>query len=182
MAGNPTVMRPEEIVAEILEIRDDLTRKSSRLAELSQALHDQARRRGARREYERLSTLVNELDGFLRTASGEQAEEAQTELARAQYEQRAQRERIAAYTVFSSTWTRFAGMLAQALQRARSAERLVGQLPARTEEEPRARRRPEPVEAAAPPVAHAEPVPQRTMLEELIEMYGSELVGDADRR
>ncbi len=183
MAGNPTVMPPEQLVAEIYEIRDDITRKASRLAELSQALYDQARRRGARREYERLASLVGELEGFIRNASGEQAEEAQAELVRAQHEQRVQRDRLAAYTVFANTWTRFAGMLVQAVQRARSAERVLSQLPpvAQTEQ-PRGRRVPEPVEATPPPAPHADPVPQRTMLEELIEMYGAELVGDADRR
>lgn len=77
------------------------------------------------------------------------------------------------YLTYANAWTRFAGMVSQGIQRTRSAERVLGLL-----EDPAPDTR---VEQAPAPEARSMPV-RSSALEDLIAVYGEEVVGDADQR
>jgi hypothetical protein len=78
------------------------------------------------------------------------------------------------YTTYANSWSRFAGMVQQGLQRTRHADRVLGLLPRNEQTEPQ-------TPAPAPvPVNQAQIVPAPSPLEDFISLYGEEMVHDAD--
>jgi hypothetical protein len=88
------------------------------------------------------------------------------------------------YVTYANHWSRFAGMVQQGLQRTRQADRLLRML--REDEEQAAERadrpaRPEPANSHPQPVPdQARSMPADSPLRDLIELYGEEIVQDAD--
>jgi hypothetical protein len=168
-------MTDQQLVAEIHQLRKEIGDRAFRITELSRTLYIQARRKGVRQDFERLNEVIAETETQLRTASAENAPGIQRRLAQLRQELGHQKDRIAAYTVFSNAYTRLAGMISQGLQRMRSSDRLVANLPAPEEEE----------EAPEPPkkvLRHEAEPATRSLVEDLIEMYGEGDTGHADRR
>ena len=78
------------------------------------------------------------------------------------------------YVTCSNVWMRFAGMVRQGSQRTRQADRLLRMLREEEVEIPDQPSRPTPVDT------HAQTVPTPSPFEDLITVYGEELVRDAD--
>lgn len=78
------------------------------------------------------------------------------------------------YVTCSNVWMRFSGMVRQGVQRTRQADRLLRMIPEETYET-----QPQPATPNAVDT-HAQNVPARSPLEDLITVYGEELVRDAD--
>ncbi len=180
---DPSQMNAQAIVDEIREIRDEIQEKSTRMAVLARTLYAQARRRDVRREFEAMAESISDLEKAIRTASVEQRGPLQDQIIRLRRLRQEQQERISVYTTFSNNWLRFAGMLAQGVQRSLSFDRLVDRLPRTTEEDA-------PNTPTAPsttrPVQGRQESGQNSVFgdspfDDLIELYGEEML-NADRR
>ncbi len=84
---------------------------------------------------------------------------------------------VGIYVTYANAWTRFAGMVQQGLQRTRVSDRVLRLLP---EEQTPRRQDPTPEPQAQPQADQARPVPADDPLRDFIELYGEEVVRDAD--
>ena len=81
------------------------------------------------------------------------------------------------YLTYSNSWSRFAGMVQQGLQRTRQADRLLRLLPEREDSQTPDRAVPEPVR-----VDEAHSMPVTSPLDDFIKVYGEEYMQDAADR
>lgn|SRR5574338_111507 len=171
---NPLHMNDLDLISEIHKVRDEIEERAMRLAELSRTLYSQARRRGVRQEFERMGDEIHDLESALRRASGDQATTISERLTKLRNDRQAHQERVSTYTVFANNWTRVAGMISQGLMRSRSTDRLLARLPVPDPD-------PEPETPPSPPPVQQESIQEPSAIEDLIDLYGEELL-NADRR
>jgi hypothetical protein len=175
MNRNASTMTDRQLIAEIAQLRGEMEHRAARIAELSRTLYVQTRRKGPRQEAERLKEEIYEVEGLTRRASDEMRPALQERLSALRIAHRTQEERLSTYTFVANTWTRFAGMVIQGIQRTRSSDRLLRQLP--DAEEPEIEQD-EPEAPPPAPVGEGETSP----MEDLIEMYGEGDVNHAQGR
>lgn len=138
---NPTLMTPQEILAEVSTHKKTMERSAARMRELSKVLHDRMRR--------------NPPD----------------------------EEDAGVYLAVANVWARFSGMVSQGISRTASADRLLRTIPTPEEKaeaervaEHRKQRKAHRQQRKAAGLSL-----QRSPIEDLMEMYGSEEVIDAGR-
>lgn len=138
-------MTDQQLVEEIHQLRDEMGDRAFRMVELSKRLNEQVRRKDTRRELDRLTDALTVVEEKLRLSSKEEAHDLREQVQKLRQEQIAQRDRVSTYTVFSNVYIRLAGMITQSLQRTKSTDRLVAQLPKVEDPETVARAKPAPV-------------------------------------